>query len=129
MLEFISNVAAAFVTIPILAYILIFIISKQITKKHRRAVQIALDGSTILFIISVHYLIMAIWKISLLWMILLLIMFIGIGVVLLHWKIKEEIDYTHVFRGFWRFNFLIFFSLYTILIIIGIVQSVSIAVS
>ncbi|MDQ0155907.1 DUF3397 domain-containing protein [Robertmurraya andreesenii] len=124
-----SNLAAAFVTIPILGYILIFVISKMVTKKHRRSVQIALDGSTLLFILSVHYLIIAIWKVSLLWAIILLMLCIGIIVVFVHWKVKEEIDYPKVFRGFWRFNFLVFFSLYTILLIIGIVQSVSSAVS
>lgn len=129
MSAFFSNIAAAFITIPILGYIIIFVVSKQITKKHRRAVQNAIDGSTFLFIISVHFLIMAIWEISLLWMILLLVMFIGVGVVLLHWKVKEEIDYKRVFRGFLRFNFLVFFSLYSILLMIGIVQSISNAVS
>lgn len=129
MSAFFSNLAAAFVTLPLLGYILIFVISKQITKKHRRAVHIALDGSTLLFIISVHYLIMTIWKISLLWVILLIIISVGVIVVLLHWKVKEEIDYQKVFRGFWRFNFLIFFSAYMVLIIIGIIQSVTAAVS
>lgn len=129
MSVFFSNIAAAFVTIPILGYILIFVISKTITKKHRLAVRIAIDWSTLLFIISVHYLIIAIWKISLLWVLLLLIILIGVVVAVLHWKLKEEIDYQKVFRGFWRFNFLIFFSLYTILLIIGLVQSIVNAVS
>lgn len=129
MSVFFSNIAAAFVTVPILGYILIFVVSKQITKKHRRAVQIAIDGSALLFIISVHYLIITIWEKSLLWVILLLIMFVGIGVVFINWKVKEEIDYTRVFRGFLRFNFLIFFSLYSVLLIIGIVRSITNAVS
>lgn len=129
MSAFFSNFAAALVTLPILGYILIFVISKQITKKHRRAVHIALDGSTLLFIISVHYLIVTIWNISLLWVILLIIMLIGVIVALLHWKFKQEIDYQKVFRGFWRFNFLVFFSAYTVLLIIGIIQSVTNSVS
>ncbi|MDF1506690.1 DUF3397 domain-containing protein [Robertmurraya sp. DFI.2.37] len=124
-----SNVVAALVTIPILGYIIIFVICKQVTKQHRRAVQMALDGSTLLFIISVHYLIMNIWNKSFLWLILILILLIGVAVVLLHWKIKQEIDYQKVFRGFWRFNFLVFFSAYMILLIIGIVRSISHAVS
>lgn len=124
-----SNLAAIFVTIPILAYVLIFVISKQITKQHRRAVRYALDGSTLLFIISVHFLITTIWEKSFLWLILLLILIIGVAVAFLNWKVKQEIDYNRVFRGFWRFNFLMFFSAYIILIIIGIVQSVSNAVS
>ncbi|WP_449619290.1 DUF3397 domain-containing protein [Robertmurraya sp. Marseille-Q9965] len=129
MSEIFSNIAAIFVTIPILGYILIFVISKQITKHHRRSVRYALDGSTVLFIISVHFLIMTIWEKSFLWLIILLMLVIGVAVAFLHWKVKQEIDYNRVFRGFWRFNFLMFFSAYVILIIIGIVQSVSNAVS
>ncbi|TKC18563.1 DUF3397 domain-containing protein [Robertmurraya kyonggiensis] len=129
MSEIFSNIAAIFVTIPILGYVLIFVISKQITKHHRRSVRYALDGSTVLFIISVHFLIMTIWEKSFLWLIILLILLIGVAIVFLHWKIKQEIDYNRVFRGFWRFNFLMFFSAYIILIIIGIVQGVSNAVS
>ncbi|WP_019152894.1 DUF3397 domain-containing protein [Robertmurraya massiliosenegalensis] len=124
-----SNVAAAFITIPVLGYIIIFVICKQATKQHRRAVQMALDGSTVLFMISVHYLILTIWNKSFLWLILILILLIGVLVVFLHWKVKQEIDYSKVFRGFWRFNFLVFFSAYTVLLVIGIVRSISNAIS
>lgn len=72
---------------------------------------------------------MTIWEKSFLWLIILLMLVIGVAVAFLHWKVKQEIDYNRVFRGFWRFNFLMFFSAYVILIIIGIVQSVSNAVS
>lgn len=129
MPAFVSYFLATFITIPILGYILIFVICKQVTKKHRRAVQMAIDGSTLLFIISVHFLIVTIWEKSFLWVILLLILSVGVMVVLLHWKLKEEIDYPKVFRGFWRMNFLLFFSAYMVLIIIGLVQSISNAIS
>lgn len=129
MSVFFSYIAATFITIPILAYVFIFIIVKQITKHHRRSVHLALDGSTLFFIISVHYLIVTIWGKSFMWLILLLMIAIGIVVVFIHWKVKQEIDFRKVFRGFWRMNFLLFFTAYTVLILIGMIQSISNSIS
>ncbi|WP_077211425.1 DUF3397 domain-containing protein [Bacillus dakarensis] len=129
MSAFLSFIAATFVTIPLLGYLIIFIVSKQVTKQHRRSVHLALDVSTVLFIISVHFLIVTIWEKSFLWLILLMMSSIGIVVVLAHWKLKQEVDFQKVFRGFWRVNFLLFFSAYMVLIIIGIIQSVTNSIS
>ena len=57
MTVFVSSIIATFVTIPIFGYIIVFIVSKLLTKKHRKSVGIALDVTTLLLIICVHYLI------------------------------------------------------------------------
>ncbi len=124
-----SSIIATLVTVPILGYLLVFIICKQWTKQHRRSVHLALDISTILFIISVHYLIFTIWQKSYLWVIILSMLFIAMIFVVIHWRFKQEINIPLVFRGYWRFNFLLFFSAYIVLIIIGLVKSVSSFVS
>lgn len=128
MSAFFSGIVATFITIPILGYLMVFIISKQITRKHRKSVHIALDVSTLLFIISVHFLVISIWDRSFLWLILLLILAIAIVIVLIHWKVKEEIQFPLVFRGFWRFNFILFFSIYVVLICLGLFKSISASV-
>ncbi|WNS77071.1 DUF3397 domain-containing protein [Bacillus sp. DTU_2020_1000418_1_SI_GHA_SEK_038] len=125
MISFFSSIIATFVTIPLLGYFLVFIICKQVTKQHKKSVHMALDVSTFLFIISVHYLILAIWEQSFLWVIFLSLLVLAIIFVLLHWKIKHEINLPLVFRGFWRFNFLLFFTAYVVLTVIGLIQSVS----
>ena len=124
-----SSIIATLVTVPILGYLLVFIICKQWTKQHRRSVHLALDISTILFIISVHYLIFTIWQKSYLWVIILSMLFIAMIFVVIHWRFKQEINIPLVFRGYWRFNFILFFSAYIVLIIIGLVKSVSSFVS
>lgn len=124
-----SAVIATLVTVPLLGYLLVFIISKQVTRQHRRSVHIALDVSTILFIISVHYLIVTIWNQSYLWVIILAMLVIAMVFVLIHWRVKQEINFPRVFRGYWRFNFLLFFTAYVVLVVIGLVQSVSAFVS
>ena len=124
-----SAVIATLITVPLLGYLLIFVISKQVTKKHKRSVHIALDVSTILFIISVHYLIVTIWNQSFLWVIIVSMLVIAMIFVLIHWRVKQEINIPLVFRGYWRFNFLLFFTAYVVLIVIGLYQSVSAFVS
>lgn len=124
-----SSIIATFVTIPLLGYLIVFIISKQVTKQHRRSVRIALDISTLLFVISVHFLTIAIWERSYLWVIILAMIVVAIVFVVIHWKVKQEINFPLVFRGYWRFNFLLFFTAYIVLTVIGLVQSVTTFVS
>lgn len=129
MTEFLSSIIATFVTIPILGYIIVFVISKVLTKQHRKSVWLALDVTTLLLIISVHFLIIAIWEKNLLWLLLLMMILIAIIFVMIHWKMKKEIQFKKVFKGIWRFNFLLFSLIYIILLIYGLITRVSIAVS
>lgn len=119
-----SWLVATFITIPVLGYIVFFVISKQITKNHRKAVQASIDLSTILFICSVHYLIKAIWGLSLIWVIILMMLIMAIIVVLVHYKVKEEIVLDKIFKGFWRVNFLLFFCAYLLLMLYGMIVRV-----
>lgn len=125
MSSIISFIIATFVTIPILGYLLVFIVSKQITKQHKKSVHLALDVTTLLCVISVHYLILTIWDQSFLWIIILSMLILAMIFILIHWKVKHEINISRVFRGYWRFNFLLFFTAYLVLTIIGLIQSVN----
>ncbi|WP_026581513.1 DUF3397 domain-containing protein [Bacillus sp. J33] len=120
-----SAFIATLVTIPLLGYLAVFIISKQITKKHKRSVHIALDVSTLLFILSVHFLIIVIWDKSFLWIILLSLLVTAVIFIIIHWKAKQEINLRKMFKGFWRFNFLLYFTAYVVLVIVGLVQRVT----
>lgn len=120
----VSGLLATLVTLPILSYILIFIGAKTWTKNHRRSVHIAMDLSTVLFIVSVHYLIIAIWDKHLFWLIMLFVLAIGCSVVLVHYKVKQEIIFEKVLKGFWRLNFICFFFTYILLILFGVVTRI-----
>lgn len=126
---FFASIVATFITLPILGYLLVFIITKQVTKQHKRSVRVALDVSTFLLIISVHYLILSIWNKSFLWIILVLLLVSAVVYVTMYWKVKQEIDFLRVFKGYWRANFLLFFTAYIVLIVIGIFHRVSYLVS
>jgi Protein of unknown function (DUF3397) len=119
---FISSIITIFLTVPLLGFITIFIVNKLITKNARKSFHKALDYSTILFIMAVHFLVITIWGKSLFWLILLVLIIIAMVFVLIHWKIKGEIILPKVFKGFWRFNFLIFFIAYVSLTLFGILH-------
>lgn len=127
MSALLSNIAAAFITLPLLGYIIIFIITKQALKHHRRAVHTAIDGSAPLFVISVYYLILVIWEESLLWLILVILILMGAAVTIAHWKVRGEIVFPRIFRAFWRLTFLVFFFAYSLLLIVGLLESIGTA--
>jgi hypothetical protein len=125
MTEILSVAAGLLVTIPLAGYLIMFIFSKQLTGNHRKSVNLAIDFSTLLFIFSVHFLIIMIWGKSFLWLIMLILIFLAVIFVLIHWKLRQEIDFARVFKGYWRFNFLLFFFIYLVLIIVGLYQRIS----
>lgn len=120
-----SAFVAALITVPMIGYLAVFIISKQITGNHRRSVNCAIDFSTFLLVLSVHFLIITIWERSYFWLILLVLLVLAALFVWIHWKFKKEIVLPKVFKGFWRFNFLLFFTVYIILVLFGLVQRVT----
>lgn len=120
-----SAFVAALITVPMIGYLAVFIISKQITGNHRQSVNYAIDFSTFLLVLSVHFLTITIWEKSYFWLILLVLLVLAAIFVWIHWKFKKEIVLPKVFKGFWRFNFLLFFSAYIILVLFGLVQRVT----
>lgn len=108
--------------VPLLGFIIIFFLYKMITKNSRKSFHLALDLSTILFILSVHFLTMTIWGESFFGLIVIFLILIAMAFVVVHWKVKGEIVLNKVFKGFWRFNFLIFFFAYITLAVYGLLH-------
>jgi hypothetical protein len=121
--SFISSIITIFLTVPLLGFFIIYVLNKLITKNTRKSFHKALDYSTILFIVAVHFLLITIWGKSFFGLILLILLVIAMVFVVIHWRIKGEIIFTKVFKGFWRFNFLIFFLAYISLTVFGILRS------
>ncbi|WP_312469187.1 DUF3397 domain-containing protein [Neobacillus sp.] len=116
-----SSVLTVFFTLPFTGSILVYFFIKLMTKNTRKSMYKALDYTTILYIISVHFLIVTIWGKSLFWLIILIMILIAMMFVLVHWKVKEEIVLKKVMKGFWRFNFIVFFLTYISLTFYGLI--------
>jgi hypothetical protein len=129
MTTFISGVLATIVTIPFIGFALIFFISSKILLDNKRAIKIAADGSTILFMISVHFIVFEIWQQSFLWLILILILTTAIVMALLQRSLYEDIEIVKLLKGTWRVNFLLFVLCYIVLFTYGLTAKVITAFS
>ncbi|WP_268874668.1 DUF3397 domain-containing protein [Neobacillus drentensis] len=122
LITFLSSIISIFFALPFLGFLLVFIITKLVTNNNRKSVHRALDYTTILFVISVHFLIETIWGKSLFWLIILIMILIAMIFVFVHWKVKEEIVLRKVLKGFWRFNFILFLLAYITLTLYGLLH-------
>lgn len=120
----ISGAVATIITLPFLGLFLIFIACRSFVSNKRKSMLLTIDLSTILFIIAVHFLMLVIIGKSYLWLIILILISICMMFVLIHWKVKQEIDTPKVFKGFWRFTFLLFTIGYFVLIVVGLIRSI-----
>ncbi|MEI5906069.1 DUF3397 domain-containing protein [Bacillus spongiae] len=121
MANVLSSIGAVFVTIPLVGYFIVFIIVKQLSKQHRLAVSFAIDITTLLLLFAVHFIILTIWEQSFFWLIFLFMLIMGVGFILLYWKVKGEIIYSKIIKGFWRMNFLVLSFAYVTLLLFGLI--------
>lgn len=120
----IAGITATIVTMPIIGLIIIYIICKSVISNKKKSFLLTVDLSTILFIISVHFLILVIVGNSYLWLLIIILLLTAMIFVFIHWKVKQEIDTTKVFKGFWRFTFLLFVVSYFVLMVVGLIRRV-----
>jgi hypothetical protein len=125
----VSSILALLITIPIIGYLLVFVIVKQATKNHRTAVRYGIDVTTMILLFAVHYMLLVIFNQSFFWMILIALLVIGIMFVLLHWQVKKEIIISKVLKGYWRLNFLLLSIAYFVLLMYGLTVRVIEAVA
>ncbi|MGD6833209.1 DUF3397 domain-containing protein [Sutcliffiella halmapala] len=123
-----SNIITVFfatiVTAPIFALFLFYVFARYFTKNNKRSFHAAVDSSTLFFILAVHFLVVIIWERSYLWIIMMVLVSIAMIMVITHYKIKQEIQFKKVFKGFWRFNFLLFFFAYFLLALFGVMKRI-----
>ncbi|RXI98113.1 DUF3397 domain-containing protein [Anaerobacillus alkaliphilus] len=124
MSEAIAWVVATLVTLPIICFYLIYIISVKTSKNKKKSIKLAVDLSASFFIIAVYYIAYEIWALSLFWVILILIIIVAMIFTVIHWKISEDIQLGKLIKGIWRFNFILFFLAYLVLSIYGLVLSI-----
>ncbi|MRG85503.1 DUF3397 family protein [Salinibacillus xinjiangensis] len=111
---------AVFSTVPLIAFICIYVLTRYVSKDYKKAVRLAADVTTIFLIISVSVGLEVTLSFSVWWMIfLLLILFMALFIIL-QWKFQEEVVFRQAFKRFWRFSFLLFTLLYILTVIFGI---------
>lgn len=125
MEELLVIIAATLVTIPLIGFYLVYIISVKLLKDKVFALKLAADCTSVLFIIAVYFIIFEIWDLRLAWLFILFFLFTAIAFTFLHWKKYEDIQISKVFKGVWRFQFIFYITIYFVLIIYGLFSEIS----
>jgi hypothetical protein len=116
---------ATLITLPLLAFYLMYIITVKTIKNKKIAIKRSVDLSTILFIVAVYFIAYEIWSISLFWFVLITIISVAIIFTIIHWKYSNDIHLSKLLKGIWRLNFILFFLVYIILSIYGLLLRIS----
>lgn len=106
---------ATVVTLPFLGWYCVYFTTVKLTKNKIRAVRLASDGTTILFMAAVYFIMYELWDRSFLWIILSAFLVIASVFTWTHWKIAEDIHTKKLFKGIWRLNFIFFLLFYILL--------------
>jgi hypothetical protein len=115
---------ATVVTIPLLGWYLIYIATVKVSKNKSKSIRLASDWTTILFMVAVYFIMIELWAKSFLWIILAIFFFIALLFTWMHWKLSGDIHVGKLFRGIWRFNFLLFLCIYLLLSGYGLISRI-----
>lgn len=124
MINFFAGIAATFVTIPLLGFILVYMVSRFILKNTRKSFLLSVDVTTAFFLVAVHYLLLVIYGKSMLWLIILFLILSILFIGFVTWRKNHEIEMMRVLRKSWRFVFLASTVAYFLLLLIGLVQRI-----
>lgn len=123
VMKFLLTILSIFIFLPTLLFSLIIFIGFLIYKKWQKAFQIAADMSTLFFILSVYFIIITVWDRSLFFILMISMVLLVILFGFIYWKLKQQIHYERILRGFWRLMFLIFVLLHVSLMFYGMISN------
>lgn len=124
MVEAIINFFAFVITIPIIATLLIYLFSKRIVRHKGKALHLAINVTTVLYIIASMMLLHIIFGHYFIGIILVFFMVILSIIIVFQWKTTTEILLVRAIKIGWRICFLTFFILYICLMMYGIIQRI-----
>jgi Protein of unknown function (DUF3397) len=124
MVDFVLFVFAFFITIPIVATVVLYYILKFFYGNPIKAFHKAINWTTLLYIIAVDVLLTYLFKGSYIGYIIVLLLLLLTLLITIQWKRHTEIMIQKAMKLLWRLSFLIFFFLYIVLVVYGIVEKI-----
>lgn len=119
-----SWVVSAAVILPLLSLVIVFFLVRIFVENKKKSILWTVDLSTFIFILSVHFHLLSIFKQSYLLYILLLLIGLLAGVFFLEYKKTKVPSMFKVTKKMWRLTFLLFFIGYIFLAFYGITTGV-----
>lgn len=121
---FIGWIISIALTVPIISLMILYIIIRIFVDSKEKSILLAVDLSTIIFIISVHFHLMTIFEQSFLPFILLLLLCLLVTVFSLEHRKSNVTSVKKITRTTWRISFLLFVTGYFILTVYGMTAEI-----
>ncbi len=121
---FIGWVISITLTVPIISLMILYIIIRIFVDSKEKSILLAVDLSTIIFIISVHFHLMTIFEQSFLPFILLFLLCLLLIVFSLEHRKSNVTSVKKITRTTWRISFLLFVTGYFILTVYGMTAEI-----
>lgn len=115
-----AGLIAAGIIVPALVYIAVYVIAKSVFRNNRKAAKLSIDVTTFFLILAVHFAAQAMLGESYIWLILIILVLTASIVLIVQYKVKDEVDLIRFMKGFWRMTFLLFGTAYLLLCLAGI---------
>ena len=122
MLNFISYTISIFITLPVFASMLVYIVSMLIERNKWKAIQKLVNWTTLFYIIAVTIMLTLIFDMGFTGIVLIVLLAILTLIIFIQWKNKRDVEIIRAVKLLWRISFLLFFILYGCLMLVGILK-------
>src|SRR5699024_3196774 len=108
------------ITLPFILTYLLYYLHLMIYKQSLRSLHFAINWMTMLYILSVVIIVHLLFQLTIVSYILLFMLITLSIIIYYQWKENTEVSIALAIKLLWRFCFLLFFSSYSLLVIVGI---------
>ena len=123
MKDLLHMVISIMIFCPVLIFLIVFFIGRKIKIKGIRAFGLASDITTFFLFFSVPLAIKAVWQVNVGMILVIAAIVMAIIFTYIDWRTKKEIEVSALLRKIWRFLFLMLSAAYSIVCVVGIIQS------
>lgn len=119
--SFIVGVFVMFVILLFVGFFILYMFLCKLMKNKRKFVYIVMYVIMVFFIFFVYYVVVEIFGYFFLWLIVLVFLVVVMIMMFVYWKVKYDLEMRFIVKGFFWMNFVLFFIVYIVLNIGGIV--------
>lgn len=122
MLEAVTHIISFFITVPMVASFIVYVISMGRLGNPWKAIHMMVDWTTLFYILAVMIMLFVLFERHFFGDILIFLLMALSVIIFNQWKKERDIQLKKAVKLLWRISFLLFFFLYGCLTVLGIIK-------
>ncbi len=122
MLEVVIHIISFFITVPMVASFIVYVISMIRLRNLWKAIHMMVDWTTLFYILAVMIMLLVLFERHFFGYILIFLLTTLSVIIFNQWKKERDIQLKKAVKLLWRISFLLFFFLYGCLTVLGIIK-------